>query len=281
MKRTLFSLLLLLGTTAFAQTTVTFGPTDVSAGTSWVESATYQTSVPAMAVGDQVSPPVSRTVSREKRVTVDDLDMNGRIRQVTVSYSSVDGGPADVAGKSFVVTRSGNDALVAGVGFEPGDEQRRFVEADNANFNLFFACGKIFHRSRPFEAGVAETIHSFAEDLVNTTEGVNVDSMTIELTGVDPQTNVATFEVVSQLSTTAKKGRGKGAETAAGGMTLQLNGTMQVAVANSRILVLDLGKNLEEDPDAEPNVAFTPRKANNEPFSGAMGHAWLQIVYTP
>jgi len=281
MKRTLFALLLLLGTTAFAQTTVTFGPTDVAAGTSWIETATYKTSVPSMVVGEATAPPISRTVGREKRVTVVDFDSNGRIRQVTVVYMNVEGGPSDLAGKSFVVTRSGNDALVEGVGFDPTEAQRAFVEADNANFKLFFACEKIFHRSRPFIVGEAETIHAFADDLVNTTDGVNVDAMTIALTGVDPASNVATFDVVTRLSTSAKNGRGRGAATAPGGMTLELNGTMQVAVANSRILVLDLGKNLDVEPDAEPNMAFTAKKANNEPFSGATGHAWLQIVYRP
>lgn len=282
MKRTLFSLLLVvLSTTVLAQTSVTFGPTDVAVGTSWTETATYRTDLPAMTVGEATAPAISRTVSREKHVTVDDFDANGRIRRVTVVYERVDGGPSAVAGRSFVVTRSGNDALVEGIGFEPTDAERAFVEADNANFKLFFACEKIFHRARPFTVGEVEAIHSLAEDLVNTTEGVNVDSMTIKLTGVDPVTNVATFEVLTRLSTSAKNGRGRGAAAAPGGMTLHLNGTMQVAVANSRILVLDLGKNLDANPNAAPNVTITAKKANQEPFSGATGHAWLQIVYEP
>jgi len=281
MKRTICLLLFFVAATAFAQTTVTFGPTDVAAGTSWTETATYRTDIAAMTVGDQTSPPISRAIHRVKVVTVDDVDANGRISQVTVLYSSVSGGPPEIDGKSFVVVRSGNDALVQGVGFEPTDAQRAFVEADNANFRLFFACEKIFHRPQPYTVGVPEAIHSFAEDLVNTTDGVSVDSMTIALTGVDPLTNVATFDVVSTVSASAKKGRGHSSATAAGGMTCNLSGTMKVAVANSRILLLDIGKNLAVEPSAPPNVTFTAKKPGGEPFSGGTGHAWLQIVYTP
>ena len=78
-----------------------------------------------------------------------------------------------------------------------------------------------------------------------------------------------------------KKGRGRDGGTAFGGMTCDLNGTMKVAVANSRILLLEIGRNLDVEPDAAPNVTMTAKKPNDEPLTGATGHAWLQIVYRP
>lgn len=237
MKRTInITLIALLLTalpfTAGAATQVTFGSLEPVAGqTTWTETAAYETRIVANA-GESTSSAVNNKVMHEKTCKVLELDGAGRIDVVLVTYSAASNGA--VSGRSYVVTPDGVDYAAGGT---PSDEELRFVRGDNASFGQFRALDRIFG-GQTFTIGESfEPKKNDAEELINVAAGTQLRSMALTLRSV--ANGVATFDVSMTMDSNPKEK--KSGKAANGGMTLKMDGTLDVTVATSRPVRLEAG----------------------------------------
>lgn len=230
MNRTINIILIaMLLTTGTASAQVTFQASELTPQTAWSENASYETSISAQA-GQSTTSAVHNNVMREKTCKVLEVDGAGRIDAVQVTYGSSSNG--DVSGRSYIVTP--HDVSYA-AGGAPSGEELRFVRSDNASFGQFRALGRIFG-GRTFNVGQSfEPNKNDAEELVNVAAGTRLRSMALTLRSV--ANGVAKFDVSMTMESDPKEK--KSGKAANGGMTLTLDGELEVTVATSRPLRLE------------------------------------------
>lgn len=231
--------------TALQAQSVTFGSAPIGAGDQWSESASYTATI-TTTVHDSVrevnSTTTAQSVTRSKTSKATAVGGDGRLNGVDVTYSavSVNGTSlSNVVGKTYRLTVAGSNVTVAyadGNGVPTADEIA-FVSTDNAHFGQFRAIDKIVGGKTLAPGAVVTPNKVDAEELVNATEGIAVDSMTMTLSGVSGSgaAQVATFNVSIVLRGGVTKGAShKTTEEFAGAVTMTLSGTMDIKVQNSR-----------------------------------------------
>jgi len=256
---------LLVATTASAES-ITFGSTDISAGDSWTETSSYSSNVSMSGVSHE------KNVTCNKSSRVLAAGNNNRIESLEVTYADATFGA--VAGKRYAVSASGNSVDVSYAnGGTPSAEEVAFVRSDNAHLNQFRALDRIFG-GNTFTVGTSTSPHAKdAEELVNLADGVELRGMALTLrsvsgTGAD---RVAKFDISMTLgSGVTEKKKGKAPAAGNGGMTMTLNGTLDVAVANGRLLLLDVNG----------PISMTTRKPNNQAIADGSGSMSMRVSYS-
>lgn len=224
------TLIALLLTAGVASAQVTFHSSELTPQTSWSENASYETSISAQA-GQSTTSEVRNDVTREKTCKVLEVDGAGRIDAVLITYGSASNG--DVSGRSYIVTPK--DVSYASGGGAPSGEELRFVRSDNASFGQFRALDRIFG-GKTFNVGQSfEPNKNDAEELVNAAGGTRLRSMALTLRSV--ANGVATFDVSMTMESDPKEK--KNGKAANGGMTLTLDGELEITVATSRPVRLE------------------------------------------
>ncbi len=266
---TLFAALVLLSATLAFGDDVTFGSAAVSTGESWTDISTYASHV---TFGGNVR---EQTVTRTKETTVNAVGGNGAIDAAEVAYSAATRNdvPLPVVGRRYAVSSHGNSVDVAYAdGGTPSAEEIAFVRSDNAHFRQLRAYDRIFG-GKTFSIGSSvQPNKNDSAELVNASDGVSVNALALTLRSVRTEDGVqiATFDVSMTVGSNVKHGRGKSAAPApAGGMTLSLDGTLDVYVSNARPALLDV----------RGPVSLSMRKPNNAVIADGTGSASLRIEY--
>ncbi len=220
--------LLLAATTVSAQ--VSFGSAAAGPNTEWTDVATYTTSISADA-----NPAQQVSVDRAKTCRVLDVDNAGRIDSVSVEYS-VSSEPS-VIGRRYRVTPQGVSYENGGT---PPPAEAEFVRRDNAGFNQFRALdrifgGKSFTMNQSFSPN-----RNDAEELLNVAAGMRLRAITLTLRSVT--NGVARFDISMGLESDPKEK--KNGALAAGRMSINLNGTLDITTATSRPVLFDVAGNI-------------------------------------
>lgn len=229
MNRTIHIILIAIFIAGTASAQVTFQSSELMPQTSWSENASYETRISAQA-GQSTTSAIHNNVMHEKTCTVLEVDGAGRIDAVQVTYGSSSND--HVSGRSYIVTP--HDVSYA-AGGAPSGEELRFVRSDNASFSQFRALGRIFG-GRTFNVGQSfEPNKNDAEELVNVAAGTRLRSMALTLRSV--ANGVAKFDVSMTMESDPKEK--KSGKSANGGMSLTLDGELEVTVATSRPVRLE------------------------------------------
>ena len=249
MKTTLIVASLLMLALPLMADSTTFTAADVVNGETWTESGNYSSSM-TTTVFDSVRslPPTTQslTVNRSKTEKILDVGGDSRINSLQVTYSAAS--LADVVGKSYKLTVTGNHADVSY--FDPADgtpspAEIAFVQSDNSHFGQFRAMNRIFGgQTFTVGEGVRHINKNDAADLINATTDVSVHGLDLTFTGVDSNG----FGIFSTTLTLNAKMRANpkptdeqpDAEKFVGSMVVELSGTIKVNPATCRPGGLDL-----------------------------------------
>ncbi len=258
---------LLAATAAFGES-ISFGSSPVTAGESWNDTAAFESKVTLGSIEKETR------VARTKETIVRNVSGNGSIDEAEVAYSSAtrNGAPMPVEGKRYAVSASGNSIEVSyAAGGAPPEDEAAFVRSDNAHFRQFRAYEKIFG-GQTFAIGESVPVHgNNAQDLVNASGEVEVRALALTLRSVSGSgdARTATFDVSMTLDSRAKQGKGKKVDAPGGGMTLTLNGTLEVRVHDGRPMLLDVGGPL----------SVSVKKPSNAVIASGNGSASFRIAY--
>ena len=229
MKHTLIIALLLTATVASAES-VTFNAAAAAVGMTWNESTSYAANV-TVTVDTSTPVQTGQNVSSRKSNRVLEVGGDGRIDSVEVTYAAAS--HASVAGRSYVVTKHG--VTYAGGGAVPADEAA-FVQSDNAQFGQFRALERIFAGTTIDIGSSFEPKKKDAEEMLNIDDGIRLRSMALTLRSVHD--DVALFDISMSVESDAKEK--KADKTAAGGMSMTLDGTLSLSITTARPIVLDV-----------------------------------------
>ena len=267
MKTKMFFSALILATAPLVAQTVTFGDSNLTAGSSWTDSSSYGSTIaftvdtgmgsndPNVNGTSQLLPAVqtqSTSISRTKQVTISSTRGNGKkIAGFNVAYSSVVVNGVDqtntYAGKTYSVDVNGNH--VNGVTFGDGSVvpagETAFVLSDNSNINQALELANTLG-GETIAIGSAVNAKNL-DDLFDVTAGFDVDSCTMHLDSVSPAgpDQVATFTVTLSISSSANGGikKHKNADPSAGAPFTAsslhlgpLTGELHAHVASGRVL---------------------------------------------
>jgi hypothetical protein len=231
MKNTSIStaIVLLFAATFASAAEVTFTATPAVSGLTWEDSSSYATSA-TLSAGSAA--PVTReySVTRSKTCRALEVGGDGRIDSVEVSYSASSN--AAVAGRSYIVTPQ---LVTYSGGGAPSAAESEFVRGDNAQFGRFRALERIFDGKTVAIGASFQPKKQDADELFEFPGG-RVNSVALTLRSV--ASGVATFDISMSVSSDAKEKKSK--KSAAGGMSMTLDGTLMLSVATSRPVSFDV-----------------------------------------
>ena len=237
---------------------VTFHAVPATSGLSWTDSSSYSTST---TVSAGVGAPVTNhySVTRSKTCRALEVGADGRIDSVEVSYGASSNGT--VAGKRYVV--SGADVTYA-AGGAPSDEEVAFVRGDNAQLGQFRALERIFDGATIAIGASFHPKKQDADDMLSFPAG-RIRNVALTLRSVT--NGVAAFDVSMSVESDAKEKKSK--KAAAGGMTMTLDGTLEMSVATSRPVSFDVSG----------PITVSVKKANGARAADGSGTLSIQSEY--
>lgn len=244
----LTALLVLTAAPLQAQPSITFAPSSIEAGDTWMDHSILSTAITFRrndSYRDLPSDSRSTSVDRTKIVKVTQVTGNGKIGGLEVRYLDVEqdgvGRTSLFAGKVYVVTLKGNRAT--GVRYADDaavpEDEAAFVLWDNNRHEQARAMNRTFGGKT---VAIGEELRGVdPDDLIDADAGMTVRDFVMKLESVSPDGEEATFAVKLEMASSVKKRKDATAddEEPFGTTRLDLEGTL-VAHTNSRILRLDL-----------------------------------------